>query len=321
MPAEWPPAGAPATVALSVDMDAPADYARFYRASGLPAEALSSEFFYDEALPPLLDLLAGLDLRATFFAIGRDARSSAGAAWLRRLAEAGHEVANHTETHPIAWRRLTRAEKAREIDQAHEVLSAAAGRPVAGFRAPAFDLDRETLDLLLERGYLYDSSLFPSLALVPMKGVARLAARRWHVGLGRLRDGFAPRGPHVWYRLNGRLRRSGRATGGPCLVELPLSVVSWARWPFYGTITQHWGVRVFSWSLGRLRRGALPIHYSLHAQELAPTPAEVPGYASTPDERREVLRDSLLQLVHGSRCRTLAELAGEVAARAAGQTL
>ena len=271
---------------------------------------LFGDVVYDEALPPLLDLLAGLDLRATFFAIGRDARSSAGAAWLRRLAEAGHEVANHTETHPIAWRRLARAEKAREIDQAHEVLSAAAGRPVVGFRAPAFDLDRATLDLLLERGYLYDSSLFPSLALVPMKGVARLAARRWHVGLGRLRDGWAPRGPYVWCRPAGR----------PCLVELPTSTASWARLPFYGTITQTWGVRTFAWSLGRLRRGELPIHYSLHLQELAPTPAAVPGYAAPPAERRRVLGDALRRLAQDSRCRTLAELAGEVAARATGQT-
>lgn len=309
MPAERPPVGAPATVALSIDMDAPVDYARFYRADGLSAEALASDTFYAGALPPLLDLLAAHGLKATFFAIGRDAQSPAGARWLRRLADAGHEIANHTQEHPIAWSRLPRAAKAEEIDRAHAVLSEAAGRPVVGFRAPAFDLDRETLELLFERGYLYDSSLVPSLFLLPMKGLARWKGRRWHVGLGRLRHGFAPRGPHV------PLRQAGR-----CLVELPLSTASWARWPFYGTITQTLGLWTFSWSLGRLRRGGLPIHYSLHAQELAPTPAAVPGYASTPDERREVIRGSLLELARGFRCRTLAELAGEVVARAAGQT-
>jgi len=320
-------AGGATTVSVSVDLDAPVDYHHFYRISGSPPSAP----FLTEALAFLPDLFAELGVRATFFAIARDVEGEPRlGARLRRLVELGHEVANHSHRHPHAFRHLSREEKAREIDTARAVLEDATGAPVPGFRAPAYDLDPETLELLLERGYDYDSSLNPTPFLLPMKWIVGLKARRLRVGLGSWHHGLADRAPHFYQHRDGRLVscRRPREDAEPALVELPLSVVPPLRFPFYGTITQILGPRGFRASLRLLRREGLPINYSLHAAEVTSllsgsaspaggpgrngSTAWVPGYGASVEERRRLLRETLGTLTQGARSIPLAELAQEV---------
>ncbi|HEX4954516.1 MAG TPA: polysaccharide deacetylase family protein [Thermoanaerobaculia bacterium] len=291
--------GVPA-VALSVDLDAPTDYYRFYRVPDPPPAGP----FLADALARFLDLFAELGIRATFFAIGRDCADPEAARWLRRLVEAGHEVANHSFSHPIAFGRLPRSEKGREIDQGRSAIEQATGQAVVGFRCPAYDLDRELLDLLLERGALYDSSLHPSPFLLPMKWLVQLSGRRWHVGLGGLAHAVQPRRP---FAIEGQ---------GARLVELPLAVLPGLRLPFYGTMTQSLGHAFFRAGLAVLRRGSAPINYSLHAAEITPLErrggslARVPGYGRPIAERRRLLAATLAELVAGAESVTQAELAG-----------
>lgn len=320
-------AGGPRTVAVSVDMDAPADYAAFYRR---PPPAAGADRFLAATLGRLLPLFSELGIRATFFAVARDAAGAEGARWYRRVVAEGHEVANHSDRHPLAFRHLPRRQKAAEIDGAHRRLEDAIGQPVVGFRAPAYDLDDEILELLLERGYRYDSSLYPTPFLVAMKVLVQLRARRRRVGLGTWRHLLADRAPHFVWRDRGRLRTGRRPPGpaaGPSLVELPLAVVPGLRLPLYGTVTQAFGVGAFRAALALLRRGRLPVNYAIHAYELAGGDSSVaagaggggavPGYGASVERRAAVLRRSLQLLAAGSRPVTLAELAAEVAAAAA----
>jgi peptidoglycan/xylan/chitin deacetylase (PgdA/CDA1 family) len=85
--------------------------------------------------PRLLELLAARGARATFFVIGENAARHPGL--IRAIAAAGHEVAHHTHTHPLAW--FWCASPARvgwELDAGLAVLQAAGVRPVR-FRPPA----------------------------------------------------------------------------------------------------------------------------------------------------------------------------------------
>ncbi|MFN7962410.1 MAG: polysaccharide deacetylase family protein [Thermoanaerobaculia bacterium] len=313
-------------IAVSVDLDAPIDYFRFYRV----AEAPPSGPFLADSLSRLGELFARLGLRATFFAIGRDAAEPEAARALRQLVEAGHEVANHTLSHPIAFRELARAEKAREVAEGRERLEQAVSAPVRGFRCPAYDVDRELLEVLLEQGYAYDSSLMPTPFLVPMRWLIQARSRRRAVGLGELSHAWSRRAPHCLHRgRGGRLVVGEPPAGEPFLVELPLSVVSPLRLPFYGTITQAYGERFFAFALRRLRREALPINYALHAAEVSAFDpaargaecARVPGYGRPLEERRALLASTLGRLAEGAASVTLGELAarlrGEVAARPA----
>lgn len=83
--------------------------------------------------PRLLDALAAHDVRATFFMVGRFAEAEP--ALLRRVAEAGHLVGNHSWSHPnlaLTAPRLVREELART----KETLEQITGKPVRYFRPP-----------------------------------------------------------------------------------------------------------------------------------------------------------------------------------------
>ncbi len=85
--------------------------------------------------PRLLDLLAARGAHATFFVIGENAARHP--ELIRAIAAAGHEVAHHTHTHPLAWFWCASPGRVgRELDAGMAALQAAGVRP-GRFRPPA----------------------------------------------------------------------------------------------------------------------------------------------------------------------------------------
>ena len=115
----------------------------------------------EPAIDRLLALMAEHGATGTFFTVGWVAERHP--AMVKRIAAAGHELASHTYDHvrithqtPDAFRESIRRTKS--------ILEDLSGAPVLGFRAPSFSIVRGTewaLDLLIEEGHRYDSSLFP----------------------------------------------------------------------------------------------------------------------------------------------------------------
>jgi peptidoglycan-N-acetylglucosamine deacetylase len=85
------------------------------------------------ATPRLLQLLAARDLRATFFLIG--ARAARHPNVVRDIADAGHEVGNHTWRHRNAWL-LPPAAAAREITEGARILGDILGQGPRLYRPP-----------------------------------------------------------------------------------------------------------------------------------------------------------------------------------------
>lgn len=83
----------------------------------------------------LVDLLRRYDAKATFFVKGKLA--AAHPELIRTIVDAGHSVANHSDTHPSAtfWC-LPPARIAREVDGCNEALRAITGVAPRWFRAP-----------------------------------------------------------------------------------------------------------------------------------------------------------------------------------------
>jgi peptidoglycan-N-acetylglucosamine deacetylase len=81
----------------------------------------------------VLDILAGADVRAGFFLIGR--RAAAAPEIARRIAALGHDLGNHTWSHRSLWVCGPRSTE-REIVQGHEAIAAAAGTAPRFFRPP-----------------------------------------------------------------------------------------------------------------------------------------------------------------------------------------
>lgn len=106
----------------------------------------------------LLSLLEVYGVRGTFFVLGWVADRHP--ALVRRVAEAGHEVASHGWSHrPVT--ELSREEFRTSVSRSKAVLEDVTGRFVMGYRAPGFSVLRGqewALDVLLEEGYRYDSS-------------------------------------------------------------------------------------------------------------------------------------------------------------------
>jgi len=109
----------------------------------------------------ILELLDETKARATFFTLGWVAARYP--AMVRRVASSGHEIGSHGMSHRMLTE-LTPAEMRAEARDSRRLLEDVSGTRVEGYRAPSYTIDRRTLwalDLLIEAGYTYDSSMFP----------------------------------------------------------------------------------------------------------------------------------------------------------------
>lgn len=112
-------------------------------------------------LDVLLDLCDEAGVHATFFVLGRQAEKTPEV--IKRVSDRGHEIGCHGYSHRFIYQQ-TPEEFRVEVRRSKEVLEQITGGPVMGFRAPFFSITERSiwaLDVLLEEGFKYDSSLFP----------------------------------------------------------------------------------------------------------------------------------------------------------------
>ena len=109
----------------------------------------------------VLELLDGHGARGTFFTLGWIAERFP--QLVRRVADAGHEVASHGYGHQRASELTPEAFRA-DIRLAKAILEDITGRAVTGYRAPSFSIGTANLwahDCIAEEGYRYSSSVYP----------------------------------------------------------------------------------------------------------------------------------------------------------------
>lgn len=182
-------------------------------------------------VPRALDVLDQLDIRITFFIVGRDAAQAPDRAALRSLTGAGHEIGNHSYHHEPWLHRYTPAEIDAEIARAHDAIAEATGLEPSGFRGPGFSWSPDLLEVLAARGYQYDASTLPTfigpLARAYYFRTARLSPdeRRERAMLfGRFSEGFRPVRPYQWSLASGKR-----------LLEIPVTTMPGLRVPFHLT--------------------------------------------------------------------------------------
>lgn len=114
-----------------------------------------------DSMALILEQMERDGVRATFFVLGWVASRHPGL--VRRIHDAGHEVASHGNGHRIVYD-LTPDEFRADVSQARDVLQQITGEPVVGYRAPSYSITRRSwwaLEVLAETGHRYDSSIFP----------------------------------------------------------------------------------------------------------------------------------------------------------------
>ncbi len=142
------------SVCLTFDFDAICVWLGSLKATS--PSAISRGEFGAVATERLLQMLARWDIRSTWFIPGHTIDTYPDL--VRRVADAGHEIGHHNYCHENQIS-LTRDEEQRVLDRGTETIRRATGKAPEGFRSPAWDLSPHSLELLLERGFLYDSSL------------------------------------------------------------------------------------------------------------------------------------------------------------------
>ena len=109
----------------------------------------------------ILDMFAAAEVKATFFTLGWVAQRHGGL--MRRIVDAGHELASHGWDHERVFR-LDRESFTADLERSRKVLEDAAGVRITGYRAPSFSIDSRTpwaYMALAEQGFKYSSSVAP----------------------------------------------------------------------------------------------------------------------------------------------------------------
>jgi len=225
--------------------------------------------FYTDALPRFLDLFDSHGIRATFFVVGEDAARPAHRAVLRDALARGHELGNHSYSHPYNFRQLSREQKVEEIERGEAEIADAVGERPRGFRTPSFDVDEETVQLLDERGYVYDSSTFPTPMMWAFMLYGKLFVKHGDYQLGRLSAVMAPKLPYVPSRAHMHRRGRNGDAAGLSIVEIPVSVLPVLTLPFYSTLLRRMGKRAFSLMMRLYGSNRPLLHSMFHLIELA----------------------------------------------------
>ncbi len=109
----------------------------------------------------LLELLATLNVHATFFVLGWVADRFPGL--VRDIAAGGHELGCHSYWHRLIYK-LQPAEFREDTRRAKDVIEQISGQSINVYRAPTYSVvDRSlwALEILAELGFSYDSSIYP----------------------------------------------------------------------------------------------------------------------------------------------------------------
>jgi polysaccharide deacetylase family protein (PEP-CTERM system associated) len=191
----------------------------------------------------MLELFDQANVRATFFVLGWVADKFP--ALVRRIASAGHEVASHGYHHQLLYM-LTPKQFREDVRAAKRAIEDASGRSVLGFRAPSYSIIESSMwaiDVLIEEGHVYDSSIFP--------------IHHHCYGIPG-----APRHAHVMQRPLGTLVEMPASTVRIAGVNLPIAGGGYFRLLPYGWA--RWGIRHVNRVEGK------PVVFYLHPWELDP---------------------------------------------------
>jgi len=109
----------------------------------------------------ILDMLDNFSIKATFFILGWVAERLP--SLTREIHRRGHEIACHGYGHELVYSIGPERFRA-DIYRSKALLEDQCGVQVNGYRAPSYSITKQSLwalDILIEQGFSYDSSIFP----------------------------------------------------------------------------------------------------------------------------------------------------------------
>lgn len=222
------------------------DLEDWYQGIELPlSEWEGKERRIEVGLNRVLALLEQYETKATFFTLGWIAEHHPFV--VKRVADAGHEIACHSYMHEKVYDQTPAAFKA-DIYKAKDILEQVSGRPVKGFRAPYFSITKKSvwaLKILKELGFEYDCSISPIVT--------------WRYGIAN--------SPNHIYRLS-----------DVDLIEFPLTDFSFMmrKWGTGGAYFRIFPYKALKRAVKRYEKNEQPFMFYAHPWEYDPDHPRVP---------------------------------------------
>ena len=210
---------------LSLDLDNQWSYMKIHGDEGWD----SYPSYFDIFVPHVLDILDELNLKITFFIVGRDADSEENKKYLRMITNRGHEVGNHSYNHESWLQTYSYEEIEKEIIAAEEAIERATGQTPKGFRGPGFSWSLDLLRVLEKREYLYDTSTLPTfmgplarMYYFSKSGLSRAEKKDRKELFGKFSEGFRKLKPY-YFHLDGDKQ----------ILEIPVTTIPIIKIPFH----------------------------------------------------------------------------------------
>jgi len=185
--------------------------------------------YFDIFVPHVLNVLDELNLKITFFIVGKDTESEDNRKYLRMIAERGHDIGNHSYHHE-SWLQTYSYEKIeKEIREAEEAILNATGHKPTGFRGPGFSWSKDLLKVLQSRGYKFDASTLPTY-LGPLarmyyfkkSDLSKEEKKARKELFGKFSEGFRKLKPYKWDLGDGK-----------SITEIPVTTMPVFKLPFH----------------------------------------------------------------------------------------
>ena len=188
--------------------------------------------YFNIFVPHVLNLLDELDLKITFFIVGKDTESEDNSRYLKMITDRGHEPGNHSYNHE-SWLQTYSYEKLeKEIRDAEEAIERVTGKRTTGFRGPGFSWSTDLLKVLESRGYKFDASTLPTY-LGPLarmyyfkkSDLSKEEKKARKELFGKFSEGFRKLKPYKW-----------NLGGGKSITEIPVTTMPVFKLPFLSLI-------------------------------------------------------------------------------------
>jgi peptidoglycan-N-acetylglucosamine deacetylase len=185
--------------------------------------------YFDIFVPHILDVLDELELKITFFIVGKDTERKENLKYLKMIADRGHEVGNHSYHHE-SWLQTYSYEKIeKEIREAEGAIELATGQRTTGFRGPGFSWSKDLLEVLESRGYRFDASTLPTY-LGPLarmyyfskSDLSKEEKKARKELFGKFSEGFRNLKPYKWDLGEGK-----------SITEIPVTTMPVFKIPFH----------------------------------------------------------------------------------------
>ena len=214
------------TVLASISLDLDNKWS-YFKTHGDPGWE-SYPTYLPDLVPEVLNVLANVGMKITFFVVGQDAVLEENANAIRWIGEAGHELGNHSFKHEPWLHLYTPQQIEAEIEQTETAIQQLTGQQTIGFRGPGFSSSPTLRQILSERGYQYDASSFPTF-LGPIARAyyffhSRLNSQdmeKRKLLFGSYTQGFQKLRPYRWLDTPTKL------------IEIPVTTMPWTKVPIH----------------------------------------------------------------------------------------